>query len=654
VATESKQDGRVHAHAESFNLFVYGTLTDPDVFRAVLGRELVRRADQADGVNFFFGRNAVLNGYKKVSPDNTYLYAMPDKGHRIQGLLITALPGPCLPALNHYEGKNYSRRTLAVQTAEGREKAVVFVGNAKKLEHAFGYPFRDPLKQEILLGKKIDAAIRQLEEDQLHTTEGLTRRAVAELSGSTIRDITRRHFEAQGISDYAIRRLLSDRPIPDYNRILDDPTANVLAPNYLRLAMRQVVFNQFEDRIRREFRYELDHLPQAGFLYERVGSLLVSLRLLNLNRTVLDALIDDCLGDMPFDAHHMVDYVRRAVAIADALYDPRPAKAQLTFVSSHMGFGHILLGAELEFSNIGHDVIRDPEGRAHRDPRFDGFFYFRDFGLDVLTWKLGGHIDSHHGKASDRPRRGFFEVALGNLSIEANISKPITCDPWVLNQLIHQAREFYDITPHSVHLSMQLRSQHRPDCDRLPPLEVLQCLFALGGDPCPDEDGRVRLHRLSGGEIFRRRPKPTLLFSEVRKRFSQQEGEEFAFAARGASGRYVQQFRFLRLSDHLNYEPIIMALKGIQLSLRPGSFMTPAQWKSSGKHRAMFETLMEWGQNPTRLDGGDIARFLAHVEDGLRTEKRGRPAHTLAYIAWSLSQIEEMLNAFNEQLAMTD
>jgi len=447
------------AKQENFNLFIYGTLTEPAVFRAVLGKRLVSDKRSADGVNIFHAARAVLDGHKKISPDNTYLYAVPDKGHRIGGYIVRDLPRECLPALMTYEGDNYSRKRLKVLTSRGSEKAVVFVGKIKQLEHAFGHMFRDVLKQEILLDKKIENAIRETELQQLHTNEEILRRAVAELSGSKIRDIIRKHFEGGGISDYAIRHSLTDTPLPDYAPKRDDPAMNALAPYYLKMVIRQVVFNQFEERIRREFRYELDHLPQLESIYERVPSSLVALRILNQNRTVLDVVVADSLGGLDFKSSHLVDYVRHAITASDALYDPKPIKAHLNFVREHMGFGHIPLGAELEFSNIGHDVIRDPHANSVTDRIYDGFVYFDAFGLDKLTWKLGGHIDDHRRKTPGVPRRGFFEVALGNISIEANISKPITRDPWILNQLIHQTLQFYDITPHSIHLSMQLRSQ---------------------------------------------------------------------------------------------------------------------------------------------------------------------------------------------------
>jgi len=635
---------------ETFNLFIYGTLKDPRVFRAVLGRRLVRRRQEADQVASFCPQEAILDGYTKISPDHTYLYAVPDPQGRIRGLLVGPLPKDCLDALGHYEGRNYSRRRVDVQTRDGTKRAVAFVGKLRQLEHSFGYAFRDPLKQEVLLQRKIDAALRERERRELHTHEHAGRRAVSELHGPTIRDLVRRHFDAGGISDYAIRHSIQDRPLPDFASILDDPEAVTLAPNYLGMMVRQAIFNEFEERIHQEFRYELDHMPHDVRYYDRTISSLVALGMLNDSPEVLGVLIGDCLTEMDFHRDRLVDFVRWAIDAADALYEPARAKQQLTFVRSHMGQGFIPLGAELEFSNIGHDVIHDPDGRRLRDRTYDGFYYFADFGLDVLTWRLGGHIDDHRLKAPGHRRRGFFEVALGSLSIEANLSKPVTSDPWVLNQFIHQAMRFYEIAPHSVHISLELRRQQRPDVERMLPLAAMKCLFAVAGDPVRRPDGRVRINRLVTDEIIRTDRGAGMLFSEIRKRHSSEVDESFPSIPGRRRGRYVQQFRFPRLAPRLNYEPIAMALKGLQISRRPGSFLTPTQYEQSPAHRRRFEQLIEWGANPQPISEKDIEKVLGYIHEGLMTERRSKPAHSEAYIAWAISEIRTMLTDFNRML----
>jgi gamma-glutamylcyclotransferase (GGCT)/AIG2-like uncharacterized protein YtfP len=633
-----------------FNLFVYGTLMSPMVFRAVLGRRMVFDPLSADGTEAFWAQDAVLNYYTKISPDNTYLYAVPDPHGRIRGYLIGPLPGELMESLRRYEGRNYSRQRVRVQTKDGMEEAVAFTANLQQLEHAFGYEFKDSFKQEILLREKIEAALLETEREQLQTNEQSTRRAVGELHGSTIRDIVRRHFEAGGISDYAIRHSLKDRPLRDYNSVISDPEAQALAPNYLAMVLRQVLFNEIEDKVRQDFRYELDHMAAGPEFYDRTVSALVSLRLLNANAPVMDLLVGDSLTDLSFTRDRLVDFVRWGVEAADSLYENPAAKRELDLIRTHMGQGFTPMGAELEFSNIGHGVIRDPQGSELRDSRYDGFFYFADFGLDALTWKLGGHVDNHHEKASTRRRRGFFEIALGSLSIEANLSKPVTDDPWLLNQFIHEARRFYPITPHSVHISLQIRSQHRPARNRTLPLGVLKCLFALGGDPQRDLQGAVRIRRLTTDEIINADPVPHMLFSEISRRHSRNLDEGELVRPGHASGRYVQQFKFLRLAPELNYEPLVIALKGLQLALSPGSFITPSQYQTSRRHRELFESLIHWGVHPTPLSDAEIGEFITTVGDGLAGERRGKPAHTGAYIAWSLHQLRSLLGRFNSLL----
>lgn len=630
-----------------FNLFVYGTLMSPMVFRAVLGRRMVFSRSDADGVDSFYAQDAVLDFYRKVSPDTTYLYAVPDPQGRIRGLLIGPLPGELMEPLLKYEGRNYSRQKVRVQTKDGQEEAYVFTANLKQLEHSFGYQFRDPLKQEILLREKIENALLETEREQLHTDEQTARRAVGELAGTTVRDIVRRHFETGGISDYAIKRSIKDRPIKDYARVRDEPGAQALAANYLSMVVRQVFFNEIEEKIRQDFRYELDHMTPGPEFYERTASSLAALKMLNADQRLLDLLVGDCLTEMHFTRNRLVDYVRWAVAAADQLYDSRSAKRELDLIRTHTGQGYTPLGAELEFSNIGHAVIRDPRGLRHRDPMYDGFYYFTDFALDALTWKLGGHVDNHHEKASGRPRRGFFEIALGSLSIEANLSKPVTDDPWLLNQFIHEARRFYIIAPHSVHVSLQIRSQHRPDRNRPLALNVLKCLFAIAGDARPGPEGRLQIRRLVTDEIINADPVPHMLFSDISRRHSRNHDESELVRPGHASGRYVQQFKFLRLSSELNYEPLVMGLKGVQLALAPGSLITPAQYQSSRRHRRLMEDIIEWGAHPEPLGQAEIGEFLSAVEEGLMGERRGKPAHTRAYIAWSLQQLKSQIKRFN-------
>jgi hypothetical protein len=635
------------AKRKPFNLFAYGTLMHPWVFRAVLGRRLVTEADQADNVESFHARPAILDGYEKASPDSTYQYALEDPHGRINGYVIGPLPGECLSLLLKYEGDNYLRRRVRVQTADSDEDAVVFVGNMERLEFAFGYEHRDLFKQEVLLGEKIDAALLATEQQQLNTTEDITRRAMAELHGDMIRDLQRQHFDSGGISDYAIRQSLADTPLPNFDGIRDNPEAQALSDNYLRFVVRQVILNQVEDHIHHDCRYELDRLKPSDAYYNRSLSLLTAMRVLN-NNPGLDPVVQRCLDGLSFQEHDLLDYVQQAIVAADDLCDPALARQELAFIGQHTHRGHIPLGAEVEFSDIGHNVILDPEGHRQQDRRFDGFLFFHEFALGALSWRVGGHIDDHHDKAARSRRRGFFEAALGNLSVRAGISKPVTNDPWTLSQLIHQTRCFYDVAPHSVHISLQLRSHQPPVEDRAMPLAVMKCLFALAGHPTFTEAGQPTIARLAGEEIQQREPLPTLMFSHVSRRHSTDAADSHALVGTaGNKGTFVQQFKFLRLAPHLNYEPIILALKGLQIRLKPGSFLVGEQYRRVPRLRRLCDTLLAWGRSPSPLSTEDIEAFLSSVYEGLMTERRGKPVHSEAYIHWSMDQLRAMLNWFN-------
>jgi len=647
---------------KTFHLFVYGTLKDPSIFRAVLGKRPVTHRRKAEDT--VLARRAVLNGHKILSPDNTYLYAVPAPHSRIQGYIVGPLAQDCLSALRKYEGRNYRRRRVRVATRRGREEAIVFLGNIEQLEHSFGYAFRDDFKQEILLREKIDAALVETEQKHLHTDEAFTRRAIGELHGSKIRDLVRHHFETEGISDYAIRHSLLDAPLPGFDRIREDPKAKALAPNYLAMVIRQVIFNQLEDHIHHDFHYRLEQMHLGKEFYDRTISSLAALRILNSHDDVLAIIVGDCLDELNFPDNDLVDFVRRAVVATDAIYKPQLVRQHLDFIANQMGKGFIPLGAELEFSNIGHDVILDPQARRVQDRDYDGFVYFTDFGLDVLTWKLGGHVDDHYVKTSTSQRRGFFEAALGSLSIQENISMPVTDDPWLLNQIIHETRRFYNhVAPHSIHISMQLRrSRHRPVRDKPPPLSVLKCLFALAGDPGPDQSGQIVVHRLTNDEIVRRNYvthtpgkavnrslKPNAMqFTRISRRRSESSDESYSAVRTGReSGRFVQQYKFMRLAEHMNYELVTMALKGLQLGMSLGGFLTTEQYDNNPAYRRRFEKLLDWGARPTSLEDDEIESFLDPVFRGLNTERRGKPAHSGAYIFWAINQIREMLQAFN-------
>ena len=93
------------------NLFVYGTLMDPEIMTSVAGE-------------VGNGQAARLSGYvrRRVSGE-LYPAIVPQPGSVVDGLLYARLSPAILEKLDCFEGKDYLRRTVLVELAEGRRVA---------------------------------------------------------------------------------------------------------------------------------------------------------------------------------------------------------------------------------------------------------------------------------------------------------------------------------------------------------------------------------------------------------------------------------------------------------------------------------------------------------------------------------------------------
>jgi hypothetical protein len=113
---------------------------------------------------------------------------------------------------------------------------------------------------------------------------------------------------------------------------------------------------------------------------------------------------------------------------------------------------------------------------------------------------------------------------------------------------------------------------------------------------------------------------------------------------------FVQQYKFIRLQKRFNYEPLIMCLKGLQMSYNPGDYLTVEQLRSDEKLRDDYMSLKEWAERPSQISEKTIGDFMEAVNQGLMTEYHKRPAHKLYYINWALGSIETQLKNFNNRL----
>ena len=107
------------------NLFVYGTLLDEEIMQRVCGTS-------------FTGIQAVLSGYRcRKVVNQRYPAIRPCPSEQVAGMLYLDVSASVLKALDRYEGDQYQRCSLQVDTASERDvSAEVYVlttGNAHLL-----------------------------------------------------------------------------------------------------------------------------------------------------------------------------------------------------------------------------------------------------------------------------------------------------------------------------------------------------------------------------------------------------------------------------------------------------------------------------------------------------------------------------------------
>jgi len=631
------------------NLFIYGSLRDRNIFQSVSGFSFTRKASKIDHKTLF-AEPALLPHYRRVSPDNVYYYAIAAPSSRIEGFVIHDVPASAMAEIDKYEGKRYERETVCVNTANGSIQAQAYLVTHDSMEMHFGDRFHVNLIHELWLRKRIEKFIKR------HTRPGersvdaeWERRADRELLATTERDLVMSHYHTDAVSDYYLEHEL-DRPRPSIKHLYDDPEAKPFIKNYLALTVRQVLLNQLEEQIQSRYRFELERIRSSERYFNRSVSLLAALHMINSNRDTVNMIVDECLQTMPYEKNDLIDYVKYGVRASKSMFDTRVAGAQLSRIRSHLQPGLVPLGIELELSNVGAAAVEPQRSIQNvHDPVYDGFIYFYDFHLDVLSWKLGGYIDDHTGSTDQGRRRGFLELAPGRLNIAGELSRPATADPWLLNQLINEIVNFYDVHPHSLHLSLQLR-KNQLGRQRILPLGFVKCLLALGGGPERKSTGRLWVSRMGYDEIKQYEYGEELVFARTSKRRWYLGGDDIANKPPAQAITHVQQYKFIRLEKRTNYEPLIMCLKGLQLSYNPADYLTDEQLKNNPKLQEQYEQLKEWAAEPTVIDPQTIKRFVATVHEGMMNEGHRRPAHTLHYIDWVLSEIENRLRTFNKQL----
>jgi len=631
------------------NLFVYGSLREPGIFKSVSGLGFTIDRSRTDEETLL-AEPALLPRHRRVTPDNVYFYAVPSSSSKTEGFVIYDVPAWAMAEIDRYEGRRYDRETVRVNTANGLIEAQAYLATRESMKERFGDRFHVNLIHELWLRKRIEEFIKKRTRPGEETADAeLERRAERELLATTERDLVISHYRSDAVSDYYLEHEL-DRPRPSIKHLHDDPNANSFIENYLALVVKQVLLNQLDDKILSRYRFELEHMRTSERYFKRSVSLLIALQMINSAAGAVEMIIDEVLEAMPYQKHDLIDYVKYAVQAADSIFDLRVARSHLERIRANFQPGLIPLGTEIELSNLGPAAV-EPQMSIQKknDPIYDGFRYFHDFWLDVLSWKLGGYIDDHTGSTEYARRQGFLELAPGRLNIAGELSRPATADPWLLNQLIHEIVNFYNVSPHSLHLSFQLRKD-QIGRQKVLPLGFVKCLLVLGGGLREKRAGRLWVSRMGYDEITQRDYGEELVFARTSKRRWYLGEDEIADKPPAQATTYVQQYKFIRLDKRANYESLILCLKGLQFAYNPGDYLTAEQLRTSKKLQKEYEELKKWAVEPTEISHQIISRFIKTVQDGLMNEGHHRPAHKLHYIDWALSAIDVQLRMFNKQL----
>ena len=631
-----------------FNLFVYGSLREPQIFKSVSGYSFAV-SSVALGPQTLFAELALLDGYRRVSPDNVYYYAVAAANSRIEGYVIHDVPQEAMAEIDRYEGKRYDRETVTLLTASGKVSAQAYLASHATMKTHFGDRFHVNLIHELWLRKRIEKFIEKSTRpgDQSRDAD-IERRASRELLATTERDLVISHFRADAVSDYYLHREL-DKPLPSIKHLFDDPQAHPYMQNYFAFIIRQVILNQLDEKIQTNLRYEMEHLRISERFFKRSLSLVTALRMFNANPVPVNLIVNRGISDLPIGSVDLIEYVKFGISAADGLFDLRVAKSELERVIASRKPGLTPLGGELELSNLGFRAV-SPQAMGPMFEPYDGFLYFHDFALDVLTWKLGGYIDDHSGSTEKGRRRGFFELAPGRLNVAGELSRPATNDPWLLNQLITQIMIFYNVRPHSLHLSFQMR-KNQVGKQRVLPTGFVKCLLVLGGGIQQRDNGRLWVSRMSHNEITAAHGvSEEMNFARTSKRKWYMGGPDASKKTPAHVTTHVYQYKFIRLETRANYEPLIMGLKGLQLAYNPADYLSALQLNRSENLRSDYRELKEWASDPTPIDGKTITKFLSTIQRGLMNETHNKPAHELHYINWAIDALEVQLKLFNKQV----
>ena len=360
---------------------------------------------------------------------------------------------------------------------------------------------------------------------------------------------------------------------------------------YLKLIFRHYILGFTVQLLRKQHLVQLQ--PEPG-CYPDAPLILAALEWFTAHEDAINPLIDAEVEQvMAEDSRHLYLYCLRAFLLTRTLVqaDTLAEAVQRSF-SFRVG-GSVPLGAELEFSNLGHRAAFEHSFARHKqDQPYCNFIYFHHFFLEDVSWRLGGYLDHHVRLRRFMPVPwigGFFEYNLVRIDYPRRFSLPLTLDPGFLARYILQVVAFNKtVQPHSLHLNVECLT---PVADEVADLSDYICLLLLGGDLAQDASGVWSERRFARNELMKMvqlRQHPSLFDHERHK---------------------VLEYAFLRLQDGRSSDQwlsLIIALIGFN---RVTNF-TKYCLEPLGE-------LLHWAHDPRPLEDGQIDSFLHKVARGL-------------------------------------
>ncbi|MFC1504206.1 gamma-glutamylcyclotransferase family protein [Spirochaetota bacterium] len=618
-------------------LFVYGTLLFDYTCHAITGKKYKRQ-------------KASLKEYKKFAVKTGYPYIAANKRSSVTGEVLCGLTEEDIEHIDRYEdeGLLYTRIVVDVVITDDKKnkkksKAYVYIGNIANLRRRFN----DQIDMSILmrvekfLGDKVGERVKILKPGKFKQNGSMSdekyEKAKKELLGMEINYLVNEYFLEKYISSYTIDSELKIKGFPSLKKIFEkDEEIRSCAPYYIIFILKHMVFNQIEEKVHDMYGSLL--LNYAPY-WRRCYTSLAALEFLNKNKLeFIRLMLQAEFYKTNIESFEYIDLAVYAVDIAEHLYNKYNIELKYIVrqISRKSQNGHLPLGVELEFSNLGKAAVYKEISLPH--DKFHNFKYFYDFDLVRRTWKLGGHIDDHIVSYQSDKHGGFLEYSLGIENGFDEYSRPVSNDPWIISELISNLIQFAGVKPHSVHLNIQ--ADYEIDEHKENNIDYLKCLLLLAGDVVVIGDSSVE-RRIAQKEIEDQQGFiKMILYKKVKNIIDECSVGE----------NNVLEYQFLRLSEQRNYENIIMALKGFQVGYRPRPFMSKYTKDIDEKSRFEMDELRKWAEEIAPLSNSCINDCISYIEKGLNTEKNGKPAHKKRYIDENLFNIEKRLYTINERI----